>query len=151
MGAGKGRRRPGRTGFWRARHWQVADRRGIGRAAPRRASSPLALLLLALSPEQRDVPVHRAARLVGGVCARRSARGQAAETPSLVGPRRTARRGFGAPRRSAVIAGIAPPSAAKPQSSAEKGKDTGGVDPPARGSDAPPAGGYGLRGCTLDR
>jgi class 3 adenylate cyclase len=60
-------------------------------------------------------------------------------------------RGFGASRRSAVIAGFGPPSATEPQSSAEKRKDAGSADPPARGSGTPTADRDGLRGCALDR
>ena len=44
----KGARRPGRTGFRRTRHRQIAPHRGTDRAAPPRAASPSALFLLAL-------------------------------------------------------------------------------------------------------
>ena len=52
-----GRRRPGRAGFGRTRHRQVAHRRSIGRAPQRRATSPLAVFLLAQSSGQRAFPV----------------------------------------------------------------------------------------------
>ena len=51
----KARRRPGRADLRRTRHRQVAHHRGIGGAPPRRAASPPALFLLAVSPGQRAV------------------------------------------------------------------------------------------------
>ena len=96
---------PGRAGLRRTRPRQVAHHRGIGGAPPRRAASPPALFLLALSPGQRAVSVYRPARPGSGVRARGHARGQAGEARSVAGPRRAAGRGYGIPRRSAVIAG----------------------------------------------
>jgi class 3 adenylate cyclase len=65
--------------------------------------------------------------------------------------RRAARRGCRIHRRSAVVAGFRAPSSAEPQSAAQEGKDTGGTDPPARGSGAPTAAGDDFRGYALDR
>ena len=71
----------------------------------RRAAHAPALFLLALSPGQRAVTVHRPARTRGRVRARRSARCRTGEARSRAGPRRAAGRGCGAPCRSAVVAG----------------------------------------------
>ena len=54
----------------------------------RRAASPSALFLLALSPGQRALSVYRPARPGSRVCARRSARDQAGEARGLAVPRR---------------------------------------------------------------
>jgi class 3 adenylate cyclase len=65
-------------------------------------------------------------RLVGnlcGICARRSARGQAGEAGGLAGSRRAAGRGCGIPCRSHVPAGVGAPSSAEPQSATQEGAD----------------------------
>src|SRR5205807_670610 len=130
----------GRAGLGRSRPRQVSHHRGIGGTAARRAASPPALFLLALSPGQRAVPVYRPARSGGRVRARGSARGQAGEARGRVGPRRAAGGGFGALGGSAVLAVFGPLLAAEPHSAAEEGADIGGVDPAARRSGAPGAG-----------
>jgi class 3 adenylate cyclase len=65
--------------------------------------------------------------------------------------RAAARRRYGIPRRSAVIAGFGPLPAAESQRATQEGADTGGADPAARRSGAPAAGADGLRGRALDR
>ena len=91
MGARQGGGGPGRAGLGRARPRQVAHRRGIGRAPSRRAACPPALFLLALSPGQCALPVHRPARSGGGVRAGRSACCQAGEARGLARPRSACR------------------------------------------------------------
>ena len=74
LGPRQGGRRPGRADFRRAGHRQVANHGVIGGAPPRRAASPLALFLLALSPGQLALSVHRPARSSIWVRSRRSPR-----------------------------------------------------------------------------
>ncbi len=77
----------GEPGLGKSRH-----HRGIGGAPPRRAASPLAVFLLALSPGQRALSVHRPARPGSRVRRRRPARGQAGKARSIARPRRPAGR-----------------------------------------------------------
>ena len=70
---------------------------------------------------------------------------------ALLARARTARRGYGTHRRSAVVAGFGAVPAAESQSAAQKGTDTGGADRPARGPGSPASGGDGIRGRALDR
>src|SRR5207244_2034376 len=125
--------------------------RRTGGAPPYRAASPPALFLLALSPGQRTLSVHRPARAGIGLRTGRYAPGQAGEAQVLAGPRRPAGRGCGIPRRSHVIAGFGAPPSAEPRPAAQEGADSGGADPSARESGAPRAGGDGFRGRALDR
>ncbi len=70
---------------------------------------------------------------------------------AVLSARRAARRGFRAPCRSAVVAGLGAPQAAEPQSAEEEGADAGGADPAARWPGTPAAGRHGIRGRALDR
>ena len=124
-------KRPGRIGLGQIRSREVAHRGSIGRAPSWRAPFPPALFLLALSPGQRALSVYRPDRPGSRVGASRSACFQADEARNVAGPRVNLGRRCGSSRRSAVIAGLASPSVAEPQSAAQEGSDIGGADPPA--------------------
>ena len=124
---------------------------GAGRTSSSPAACPDAVFLLAVSPEQRAIPVHRPTPAGIRVRPRRPACRQAGETRSPALQRRTGRGGCGADYRFAVLAGVGAPPTAEPQSAAQEGKETGGIASAVGESGAPPAGGHGFRGRALDR
>ena len=121
----------------------ISGEPGIGKSritaalAERLHAEPHIRLRYFCSPYHQDSALYPFIDQLGraaGFRARRPARGQAGEARGLAGPRRAARRGCGAPGRSAVIAGFGAPPAAEPQPAAQEGADIGGADPAARRS-----------------
>src|SRR4029077_5566823 len=141
----------GAAGLGRGRRGQGTPHRRTRTAPIRRTAYSTALFLLALSPGQRAVPIHRPVRPRSRVRAKRSARNPVGEVRGSAGPVSTARRGRRIPCRSALIAGFGAPPSAGPQPTAEEGEDAGGADPPAGGSGRTTAGGDDCRRCALDR